>query len=336
MFSIGANSTPDVSGNGENHDDYFTIPRSSLRYSTSVRTASTHAQPYTTSAQSAIVENIEGEASGDVIDTCPPTPLDPFLTPAHSPAPSAPGSTHNLSMSQLAGTATSRISIHSPTYGFTGPTNPTMTRVSTAPGTLSSSSVPPVPSLPLQYHRSSRLGSNEEPSNTTQSRRESFAAPPKMIRPSSSASLGATQRRISQRPGTGGTVSSSNRLSPPGTAGSTRTLAEKAAIGAAFQIDRDQRKVYLAKRMECTMLLPETVIEKPWMTAPNRRARMAYWLTISVTCFGIVASFLRCWFGAKSVQILQGNLCPVFDDEFDGSTIDTSKWGWDVAMDGFG
>ena len=48
------------------------------------------------------------------------------------------------------------------------------------------------------------------------------------------------------------------------------------------------------------------------------------------------ASVARCFFGAKTVQLLKGDLCLVLEDDFVGSGIDTTIWSWDVAMDGFG
>ena len=296
------------------------------------------------------------EAIYDVPDTTPPTPHDPFLTPAHSPVPSAPGSTHNLALAQLAGATASRLSINSPSYSFAslangqgplvgavgrkGTEGMSLSRVSTAPGTLNGTFVAPaVPPLPHLHSRTSRaagsvdLASSSVGGGIHHGKRESFAAPPKMVRPPSASSYGAS-RRLSQRPGTAGTLGSVAHLTPPSTA-SAASLSEKNAWGVAFQIN-EERKSYPSKRMECKMLEPGTVVEKPWLEKPSGRARASYWLTALLSTLGIAASFLRIWYGAKDVQLLKGNLCPVLEDDFDGDSIDTSKWSWDVAMDGFG
>ncbi|OCB89589.1 putative member of glycoside hydrolase family GH16 [Sanghuangporus baumii] len=334
----------DAPPNSESFDEYFTLPQGSVRHSASVRSITTHTHTHMSSAQSAILENTEGEATDDIIDTCPPTPRDPFMTPAHSPVPSAPGSTHNLGFVQLAGATASRLSIHSPVYGFASLANgqgvsATQGNRKAGPSSeTSSSSPPPVPPLPSSHGRGPRVsGSVEFAATTTNTpthiKRESFAAPPKLARPPSAISIGSHQRRLSQRPGTAGTHGSSIHLTPPGSA---HSLSEKAALGIAFQRNEERYKSCPPKRQECKMLEPDAVIEKPWLMKPDRRARMAYWLTVLFSTFGIVASFLRTWYGAQTVQLLKGNLCMVLEDDFDGNSIDTSKWSWDVAMDGFG
>lgn len=81
------------------------------------------------------------------------------------------------------------------------------------------------------------------------------------------------------------------------------------------------------------------VLSKAWLDRPDRRAHIGYWLTYMVALsLGVGASVARCFFGAKSVQLLKGNLCMVLEDDFEGAgiDIDTTKWSWDVAMDGIG
>ncbi|THH11526.1 hypothetical protein EW145_g573 [Phellinidium pouzarii] len=358
---VPSSSTPFTISNHE--DECF--PRGSLRQSVSARAMDSLTQMHSPSAQSAILENEMG-GDFDPSDTCPPTPRDPFLTPTPS----------NYNLSQLVGSTASRLSIHSPVYNFSDLANgqgagpipasrkgksssadteiTTLTRVSTEPGTLANSNaaVPPVPALPSFVNRHSRsvVGVVDLAAATNGAaqtgKRESFAAPPPMMRPPSSGmiSQGAI-RRTSQRPGTTGTVGTivstgldtPTYLSPPGSA---HSLSEKSGIpGVTFQLGGNDRKgsnEFSSKRISSSMLDPADNIEKPWLKTPNARARFAYFLTYSIMLIGVIGSFLRIFFGAKDAQLLKGNLCLVMDDEFNGNQIDSTKWGWEVQMDGFG
>ncbi|TFK51373.1 putative member of glycoside hydrolase family GH16 [Heliocybe sulcata] len=77
-------------------------------------------------------------------------------------------------------------------------------------------------------------------------------------------------------------------------------------------------------------------IYKPWLEKKDPLARMAYWLTYVVAAIGIGASVVRCWFAAKSVNMMTGNLCLILDDEFNGDSLDTDIWDYEVTMGGFG
>lgn len=61
--------------------------------------------------------------------------------------------------------------------------------------------------------------------------------------------------------------------------------------------------------------------------------RIAYWITYAAAACGIVAGFLRCFFGWRSVPRL-GNLCQVMEEEFE--TLNKDIWTYDVDLGGFG
>ena len=302
--------------------------------------------------------------------------LDPFATPVNgasaaslafpsvsqpvSRAPSAPGSTQDLT--SLAGATASRLSILNSGYNFGALANghgagPTRTQSS---GDLSALNiqaasilVPPVPPIPNRYSHVKGLSNvsrlsvaslNAPQSTSAPLKRESFASPPPLVRP---LSAGAHQRRTSFRPGTAGTTTtigastisineksgdpltplndsypSSNDSSPPGTAVGSRTS--------------DFSKHDMRRRMRSTALEPGAEPEKPWLRKTDTRARASWWLTLVFSLLGFAASFVRIFFGTKEVQLITGNLCLVLDDDFTGTSLDTSKWAWEVELGGFG
>lgn len=323
-------------------DEYF--PRGSLRNSTSVRAvdSSTHTAVATTSAHQAIVEDDEEYG----LDTNPPTPGDPFMTPAAS----VPGSTYNL-----AGGTASRLSIHSPMYNFGEIANAGSRRSLDSRRAKHASTditdAPPVPALPTNLTRASRSYAAiselapASPPTTQFSKRESFQAPPPMQRPNS-AGLGVpghVMKRLSaqQRPSTSGTTSSSRSatdFSPPQS--SSGSVSDKEPIrSVAFHLEDINRAMKgggAQKRMRSSMLAEGEEVPKPWLSAKTTRARLSYWLTFGVALLGVVASFFRIFYGVRTVQLLEGNLCMVLDDDFNGPDIDKSVWSWEVEMDGFG
>ena len=80
-----------------------------------------------------------------------------------------------------------------------------------------------------------------------------------------------------------------------------------------------------------TMLTGEVV--KPWKSKNNSRMRVAYWITYAAAALGIVAGFLRCFFGWRDVPRL-GNLCQVMEEEFEALNMDI--WSYDIDLGGFG
>lgn len=289
----------------------------------------------------------------------------PSVSQPVSQAPSAPGS--SLDLTALAGATASRLSILSSGYNFgalanglgAGPAH------SQSSGDLSAlniqaaaanGAVPPVPPIPNRYSHMKGMSNVSRLSvsslNAPQAapvpiKRESFASPPLLARPLSAAGAGVHQRRTSFRPGTAGTTTTigestisvnekagdplsplngvfpnSNDSSPPGTAVGSRT--------------GDYSKQGWQRRMQSTALGPDEEPEKPWLKRKDARARASWWLTLIFTIVGFAASFLRCFFGAKDVQLIQGNLCLVLDDDFNGASLDTSKWGYEVELGGFG
>lgn len=343
---MSSRSTPNtINPPGVEDDEYF--PRSALRSSNSARAveSSTHVVTASTSAHFAIVEDDE-----DIPDTTPPTPGatgDPFITPTAS----APGSTYNL-----AGATASRLSIHSPMYHFGDVANAGSRRSLDARRVRHASSpsadntdTPPLPAFPPNLTRVSRsyVGISElttgSPAVVHHGKRESFQAPPPMFRPPS-AGLGVpgsgSKRFSAQRPGTGGTTGSNRSapdLTPPQS--SQGSFSEKDAMRTvAFHLEDVNRamKGGHQKRMKSSMLAEDEEPPKPWVAVKTTRVRLSYFLTYGVAFLGIVASFFRIFYGTKTVQLLEGNLCMVLDDEFNGPSIDTSIWSWEVEMDGFG
>ncbi|KAF8260586.1 glycoside hydrolase family 16 protein [Lactarius quietus] len=82
-----------------------------------------------------------------------------------------------------------------------------------------------------------------------------------------------------------------------------------------------------------TMLSGE--ITKPWVGKKDKSARISYFLTYSMFILGLILSGIRCFFGWKNVDLI-GRTCLVFEDNFSGSSIDSSVWTHEVDMGGFG
>ncbi|KAG2148914.1 glycoside hydrolase family 16 protein [Suillus clintonianus] len=93
-------------------------------------------------------------------------------------------------------------------------------------------------------------------------------------------------------------------------------------------------------RMRSTMLEDPSTLDKPWVTTKDPYARIAYLLTYSVMFLGIAASAVRCYFGYKSVPLINGNLCMVLDEDFSSDTDTTfganGNWFREVQLGGFG
>ncbi|EIW77739.1 glycoside hydrolase family 16 protein [Coniophora puteana RWD-64-598 SS2] len=95
-----------------------------------------------------------------------------------------------------------------------------------------------------------------------------------------------------------------------------------------------------AKRLRSTLLEDPSTIDKPWVAVKDPFLRISYWLTWGIAFLGIAGSAIRCYFGYKSVLMLDGNLCPVLDEEFNTDT-DTvfgtnSNWFREVELGGYG
>lgn len=89
----------------------------------------------------------------------------------------------------------------------------------------------------------------------------------------------------------------------------------------------------VVKQRISTMLTGE--ISKPWVGKKDKAARISSLLTYSMLFIGVIGAALRCYFGFRSVSLI-GRLCPVLDDDFNGSDLDTSIWGHEVDLGGFG
>jgi hypothetical protein len=89
----------------------------------------------------------------------------------------------------------------------------------------------------------------------------------------------------------------------------------------------------LVKQRISTMLTGE--ITKPWVGKKDKAARVSSILTYSMLFIGVVGAALRCYFGWRNVSLI-GRLCPVLDEDFNGSDLDTSIWAHEVDLGGFG
>ena len=331
-----ASATPGHSESGATNEDYFSHGHGSanLRQTAPPRTVSFTQMPSVPVSvpQAAEIHHSDGEGSDtetdgeEAYESCATTPGDPFLspavTPAITPAPSNPGSTHNLAtFAQLAGATASHLSVQSHAFDFSRFGN-------------GGASMPEIPPLP-----SGITGKSTSGSTTPKHKRESFQAPPTISRPTLSG-FPSQGRRPTHR-----TQTSASTITPP--TASSPSLSEKASTPAVDPADlfylrdvpaptRPMSPVYKRRGVGSTVLEEGQALSKPWLEHPDRRSRIAYLLTYLVALLGLGASAARCFFGAKSVQLLNGNLCMVLEDNFDGSGIDTTKWSWDVAMDGFG
>jgi hypothetical protein len=88
-----------------------------------------------------------------------------------------------------------------------------------------------------------------------------------------------------------------------------------------------------AKHRISTMLNGELV--KPWVGKKDKSERISYFLTYAMMLIGVIGAAVRCYFAWRGVHLI-GNLCPVLEDDFNGSDLDTSVWMREVDLGGFG
>lgn len=93
------------------------------------------------------------------------------------------------------------------------------------------------------------------------------------------------------------------------------------------------------ERAKSTMLTPDAVIPKPWLSTRDPYQRISYFLTYVVVLLGFLLGGVRIFFGWRDVKLMQGNLCLVMDESFDsdvGIFGDNGKFFREVEMSGFG
>ncbi|KAH7918271.1 glycoside hydrolase family 16 protein [Leucogyrophana mollusca] len=94
------------------------------------------------------------------------------------------------------------------------------------------------------------------------------------------------------------------------------------------------------KRLRSTLLEDPSTLEKPWVTTKDPYARLAYFITVGIAFLGIAGSAVRCYFGYKSVPMINGNLCMVLDEEFNTDTNTVlgagGNWFREIELGGFG
>ncbi|CBQ68259.1 related to beta-1,3-glucan binding protein [Sporisorium reilianum SRZ2] len=76
--------------------------------------------------------------------------------------------------------------------------------------------------------------------------------------------------------------------------------------------------------------------EKPWLHSKKRQAsnRKSYWVFVLALCVGLVGSALLMYFAYASVP--KGKYCLVFDEQFEGTSINKDIWFHEVEAGGFG
>jgi len=94
-------------------------------------------------------------------------------------------------------------------------------------------------------------------------------------------------------------------------------------------------------RMRSTMLKEDTVY-KPWIEDKrDSYGRLIYFLTYATMFLGVIGSFFICYFGWRSVPMIdEKNLCLRMDEKWEGSEEaifgPDGRWLREVQMDGFG
>ncbi|KAF8589547.1 glycoside hydrolase family 16 protein [Ramaria rubella] len=76
-------------------------------------------------------------------------------------------------------------------------------------------------------------------------------------------------------------------------------------------------------------------VHKPWLEKRDWRVKASWWITVLTALAGVGASIAVCILGYRSVPMIESNLCPVLDDDF--NTFDTvNTWHQEVDMSGYG
>ena len=92
-------------------------------------------------------------------------------------------------------------------------------------------------------------------------------------------------------------------------------------------------------RAKSTMLEDPSKLEKPWLDKKDKAPRIAYITTYAVMMLGVAGSVIKGYFDWKTTPVLSGNLCPVLDEDFSGSSDvfgDNGLFMREVDMSGFG
>ncbi|KAF8525030.1 concanavalin A-like lectin/glucanase domain-containing protein [Hysterangium stoloniferum] len=82
-----------------------------------------------------------------------------------------------------------------------------------------------------------------------------------------------------------------------------------------------------------TSTILKAPVEKPWLSTHDRWSTFGQWLTRLIFLLGVCAAGAICFFDVSSIPKL-GNVCLVFDDEF--NSLDTNTWQREVAVGDFG
>jgi len=111
----------------------------------------------------------------------------------------------------------------------------------------------------------------------------------------------------------------------------TRPMTMHSVVQSSVKIERERAK--------STMITPDAIIPKPWMSTRDPYQRISYILTYLIVILGFLLGGVRIFFGWRNVKLMQGNLCMVMDENFDsdiGIFGDNGKFFREVEMSGFG
>lgn len=92
-------------------------------------------------------------------------------------------------------------------------------------------------------------------------------------------------------------------------------------------------------RMKSHMIADRNEISKPWTDKPDRRIRIAYFLTYAVILVGLAGGIVQCYFNYAHAQLDRKPLCLVMEENFDSEEAvfgENGSFNREVNMDGFG
>lgn len=142
------------------------------------------------------------------------------------------------------------------------------------------------------------------------------------------------------RPGTPGYRESVNGSLRPGSARIREAFRSPAHRPLTMVSSANLSSKVVKERQKSTMLRPTDEIQKPWLETRDSTARVAYWLTYACIFLGVALGAVRCYTGYSDLDMMQGNMCPVIDEDFSGGEEaifgDNGLFMREVDMSGFG
>jgi hypothetical protein len=87
------------------------------------------------------------------------------------------------------------------------------------------------------------------------------------------------------------------------------------------------------------MISDRSQISKPWTQIPDRRNKLAYFLTYAVVLIGLAGGIVQCYFNYAHAQLDKTPLCLVMEENFDSEDAvfgPNGSFNREINMDGFG